>query len=962
MADESLNLIITARDETSRVLDQVRGRVTGFGEELHRLERGGGQAFVQVGGAVERLAVQFTRVLDPALGGTVGRLSTLGTTFARTAGVAGGFATVLGTTVVAGAAVAGLGLNQYIGTLSQLSQEQAKTNALIDAMDFGGLAGRAQGLTGKMRELQATFSTWQAVSPVGVLNQIGGALDRVLGSVPSDFVRRFGTDRTAIEAAAKARADAGAGITALVPGELARVQTRSRIQTLEATGVLAGGLAQEALGARDVGQFLARMDQLLELNLSTVRANEERIRQEAAQRLAQLPPEARPVLEAETEAQINVLRAQSAVREAGILRSRSAGAETIGQALSAGELDLSRIPPIVGTEADAGLAERQRGADLAHLDVLRQRADLLGQLTPELQAQLTLQELQVGVQGKTLTEGEKVVVAARAHLAMLEQQAATNPVAGLAAGFSEVATRSRALGTELRGFAQDTSAAMGRYFSDNFFNLFTGRKGEDLGKQFGESLLRSVTDLVGRQLSGAVAGLFSQALGGGRGSGFNAAAGGGGDLLSFLSGAPGGSPILSPTGAAAGSLVMTQGGLAQVMPSGALQAVGGGGVGLQDALGLGSGLNSLSGELGGPTLGLAGAGASYLSAVAATPLSAIAQFGFTTAVAQTQAGLALAASGGPAFASFGGGTTFAVAGATAGAPLTNVALSAATSAGSTVGGALTGVLAAAALAFTIHSGLTQEQTAQNIALNAISGAISGAVLGAVIGGPWGALIGAIAGGAIAGGTTGIKAPRKPSASDRSRRVSAAAADNLAGALDQAASVEDLVTIFNGAWAPNEEVLIGTWFEGAWYSNGQGGWTTWAAGEPATPVVMVIPEFLDALQIRVGPTGETEPRQDLIDKFRAKRDTLLGILSNIPFGLIESDRAAGITRRTYQPLHQLYGLAPGEHQLFASSQLIKGDLGADDNTFQFIWNRLREVGQRRQLIDLSRDDFLSGLTG
>jgi hypothetical protein len=129
-------------------------------------------------------------------------------------------------------------------------------------------------------------------------------------------------------------------------------------------------------------------------------------------------------------------------------------------------------------------------------------------------AKLALQARDLELAKPALTLKEQEVIVAKADVALLEQRVRLNPVAGLAAGFSEVATQSRELGTELRNFAHETTGAMSRTFSDQFFNLFTGKKGEDIGKQFGESLVRSFTDILARQLTGSISGLFANALGG----------------------------------------------------------------------------------------------------------------------------------------------------------------------------------------------------------------------------------------------------------------------------------------------------------------------------------------------------------------------------------------------------------------------------------------------------------------
>ena len=66
--------------------------------------------------------------------------------------------------------------------------------------------------------------------------------------------------------------------------------------------------------------------------------------------------------------------------------------------------------------------------------------------------------------------------------------------------------------------------------------------------------------------------------------------------------------------------------------------------------------------------------------------------------------------------------------------------------------------------------------------------------------------------------------------------------------------------------------------------------------------------------------------------------------------------AGITRRTYLPFTQLYGMKPGTQQVLGSSELFRRDLGADDDTIAFLIQRIREVSVRKD-IDLSREDFL-----
>jgi len=417
--------------------------------------------------------------------------------------------------------------------------------------------------------------------------------------------------------------------------------------------------------------------------------------------------------------------------------------------------------------------------------------------------------------------------------------------------------------------------------------------------------------------------------------------GAGGDLLSLIGSAWGGGQILSSTGAPAGSMVMTQAGLGQVMPSGAVRLVSdgaGGGVGdfssfLPSPSTLQTGFDLVTGR--GPSV-----------------------FDFGTAFAAGGANAITALSSGQAVVS--GGQFISNAGELA---LAGVSSPGAAGASTSFGSAASAVLAGAALGFTIYSGLQGEPTAMNIALGTISGALSGMMLGAYIGSVFpgvgtavGAIVGAIAGGLLGGGSAALGKGgqgKKISAGERSAQIGAASAANLSSALDQAASIEDLVAIFNRQWAPHGEVQILTTYQGVTY---------WAGdfddppGALATVELMIIPEFLDALEIQVGQTGAPARRQDLIDKFRAKRDEILETLSNIPFGILESDRAAGLTRRTFLPFQELYKIPRGTQQLFGSSEFYRRDLGGDDATVDWLIDRLRERSVQRD-VDLSLTDFL-----
>jgi len=971
MADE-VQIVISARDEASRVIGNVKNQLELFGQvgpAVSNLEQPIQRATAAAGGldlsvskltrGVRGLAVPLISELSPALGTTA---SHMGGVVASSLVLGGGLVT-LG---LAAASLAGIVAGRFVESWRRGREEIEQFNRALRSGDLGLVTGQISKQSDELDKLRSRLAAINAeiarIDP-RTLAQLQGPL--------SPTSRRRGAEAEAAQIEDRIRE---------LREQEAGIETgRTVAQAFEAGQKIDEGRAKQALGLLDrinSGEFSAQFI------LDPIE------RQAALSRIARAPQVtllresgltgAAGFLESLTGRERSLALGQRAIARGVALAAGEPDLSAIprifgteqdvalsqqrvarGLDVAAGEEDLSRVPRIFGTEQDAALAakaeadrlqllDRDRLANLGLLDVTRQRAEVLGQLTPEINAQLILDERGLLLARDKLTEREQQLINAKAEVAVLEQMAALDPLVGLAAGFSRVATDSRKLGTELERFADETAGNMSRSFSDQFFNLFTGRKGQDLGRQFGDAMLRSFTDVLGRQLSGAVSGLFSRALGG-FGAFLPGGAGGGGgfDLLSVLGfgGGGGGGPILSSTGAPAGGLVMTQAGLGQVLPSGAVKLVSGGaggGVGdfssfLPSPSTLQTGFNLVTGR--GPSV-----------------------FDFGTAFASGGANAIAALNAGQAVVS--GGQFISNAGELAAAGISSPGVAGASSAGLTGAAAASGVLAGIALGFTIFSGLQGAPTAMNIAIGTVSGGLSGAILGGAIGGiaggPAGALvggvIGAIAGGLLGGGSAALGKGgqgKKISAGERSAQIGAASAANLSSALDSAASIEDLVAIFNRQWAPHGEVQIVTDYQGVRY---------WAGdfddppGALATVELMIIPEFLDALEIQVGQTGAPARRQDLIDKFRAKRDEILETLSNIPFGILESDRAAGLTRRTYAPFQTLYGLEKGTRQLFGSSEFYRQDLGGSDETIAWIMDRLREYSVRRD-VDLNRQDFL-----
>jgi hypothetical protein len=974
----ALEIVITARDDATRVLQGVKSQLAIFDEfgrvasdltektdGFTRATEAHAVSMTHSTRAVRELTGPLLYGLSPALGQTTSQLlfvvqgaSQLGTGFG-----------LLG---IAAAGVAGVLTGVLLGAFNQVATAQAEFQKAVNAFDLSKIATETQKAIDKIDQLRQR----------GVWLEAIGSFESMTGQPPIAIPPNL-TPEQRLAALARQRELAiqdqqlREGLALMGPAREADARRTFELEQQQRTLL-------DFQAARSIeAAYTETLRQARDLGISGQPAAAARLREAGAARryfsyagfLGRDATESGQGFEqAIAGAPDEVTRQAIAERQrlAGIEELRKSleatvtggQAEIIGQGVSPEDLagGLTRNKQLMGEQA-------QLAAQLLELE--RKRLDFAGQLTPELSAQLTQLQAAAIASDERLSPEQKTLALAQAQLAVWQDLAALDPLGGLAAGFSRVATESRKLGTELERFATETAGNMQRSFSDLFFDSFTGQKGADIGKQFGEAMLRSFTDLLSRQLTGAVSGLFAQALrgfSGALGVAAGSAGGSGFDLLNlFTGGGSGGGAVLSPTGAPTGTLVMMPSGqLAQVTPTGGLQS---GGIGLDTALGYLGSANQLYGTVSGSgqslttQLGITGGG--YLQALGATPIASIGTSGLSAAVATTALGQSLGfytASGGivagssVAGGAAAGGLELASAGVSGGAYGAG-ATSAATlgySGASTVGSVAAGVLAGAALAYTIYSGLSQEPTAQNMAMNAVSGALSGAVLGTMIFPGIGTVVGAVAGGLAGAFTTGLKYNgKKLSADERSRMVGEAAAGNLSSAIDQAGSIEDLVTIFNTRWAPHGEVQIVTTYQGLYYWAGD--WDDPAANL-ATTQLMIIPEFLDALDIQVGSTGTPARRQDLVDKFRGKRDQLLEALSNVPIEVIESDRAAGITRRSYMPFTQIYGMKPGTQQIVSSSELLRRDLGADDETIAFLIQRIREVSVRKD-VDISRQDFL-----
>ncbi len=580
----------------------------------------------------------------------------------------------------------------------------------------------------------------------------------------------------------------------------------------------------------------------------------------------------------------------------------------------------------------AGLSEREAMAVTERVASLREINDLA-----RVELELTDARRRNDFDRVGLLEKQKdaIVAIANAEAMARERQRLQrdDPTAGLIKGLEEAAEAGRQWGTAMQRAVQGVGQTIERTLSDALFSKFTGQKGEDLGKKFFQSLARVASDELAKMFTGSIAGFARQLFGGivpAAGTGFSLLGGGGG--FGGMMAAPGVTGVMTP-----GAIVQTAGGLGVVQPSGAVQL-------------LSAGAGTMSG--GGFDIGTAYQGVSALSSLSSVG-GAFSGIGYNWA----GGGLSGVAFGLPASVSFGSGALELGAGVGAISGTPTAATSGFLGAGGMVGGG-TAALAAVGLALTIYSGLTGPPTVQNIVMNAASGAISGAIIGTWIYPGVGTIIGAIAGALLGGGSAALGkggAVKKPSASERSRAAGEAGAAAFQDALERASSLEDLAWIFNNQWAPHGEVQIVNWYQGRYYWAGD--WDDPPANL-VTPADLIIPGFLDNLQVKVGETGATDNRPDLVQKFKDKVASVLENLSRVPFGILESDAGAQVTRRTYLPFQKLYELTKGTSDLFASSEYYKLDLKADDETIAYLLTRLREYNIRTDMIrDWGRDDFL-----
>ena len=284
----------------------------------------------------------------------------------------------------------------------------------------------------------------------------------------------------------------------------------------------------------------------------------------------------------------------------------------------------------------------------------------------------------------------------------------------------------------------------------------------------------------------------------------------------------------------------------------------------------------------------------------------------------------------------------------------------------TVGQALGGAAAAIGLGLTVYTALQGPPTAQNIVFSAASGALTGAAFGSLFG-PAGTAVGAIAGALLGGGAAAFgKGGRKTRAQRRASEISrgTAQAQSFLSSVQSAQSIEEL----------NETLAA---YSGAQYGGVTSGFPIvsyivlpdgtlkyMARAAIQRPdkasideLVLYGPDTYHAIIFGIDDPGAQQGlNTQMTDAVKQKLEELVQRESSVPFGFTEETR--GLTRTTYLPFRAL-DQARGQADVFVSRQLLREDLGLDDDYIEQLFARIRAVVLDRNLVrDVSREDFLA----
>jgi hypothetical protein len=487
----TVETVVKVKYESSGVLNE-------FIRDLDRVGREGQKA----GAGIRNLVAPLAFELAPALGTTGGAL-------ARVAGSAAVMTTGLGALAVAVTSLAGLVTGQLVESWKKVREEQEKWIKSMSSGDVGQITGAINTQVDKVRELAKAYAELEARAGTRSLKD--------LLSLQAPEARRTQAGRELITEFGKI--DEGARIRATIQQSIEQQRAEDK-------------------GMEDAKQYIAQNQRRRDEEAARLaKERQDRINQlnrerfgggdfggdEALAFLGGKPLE--QVIREQEESPIIQAYRQDILGARGDL-NLEVGAPTPEEVTKGFRLVTAE------KEKQAQLNDKLLQTEVDRAKILLEQEGLTRQQTTLL-SEMHESARQIAIEGSsTLTVEEKKVELLRLQVDQsnrlrknLEEESG---LAGLAAGFRDVADEAELAGKTMRRFAQETARSMQQSFSDLFFNVMTGnfKSLADVGKQFGQSVARSVSDALAKEVSAPILSGLS-GLGGNLSFFGNAASGGG---------------------------------------------------------------------------------------------------------------------------------------------------------------------------------------------------------------------------------------------------------------------------------------------------------------------------------------------------------------------------------------------------------------------------------------------------
>jgi hypothetical protein len=944
-----------------------------------------GEAFSVNARAARLMGTTIAGELSPALGGAASRMVGL---LAMVQGLSAGMQLLVGA-----AAVAAFTIGEYLTAVEKAAEAQAKLNIAVRSFDSAGLLGQIKQINQELEASAVRQTTWggalidrlkrglEYFAPATKEELLAQALGDVSVTETAFGIPLAGQQRTLASAqAARAAAAAQARFPAyqLDAGLVATQRSALRAEQQAAEVALDLKYAQQiavAQGALPPGMALP--PEVLQRFQLEQAADRTRLRSGyavAGSGLSLTAEQQRDYLASLQTPHLDVFGPSTfmADEEHAFAIGRAAALDIRSENLRMDFGPQAEYEKTYAAEFEYGHRGRDVFTPFRSAQLLRQRdlmqAQVQGlQIAGQMPGLSDLDRLQLAMQEQGLrtgellqrrrdlqpgdTEGARVVdqqlanVNAQRTLLGAQVQTLTDPAAGLALGFKQVADQGGEWGRQMTELATATATSMQQAFATGFFDVITGNFKDlpSVAKQFSEELVKEVVASLSRIVTAPFFNQLSQAFGGvpGLASPFGSAGAAGVSAAGLMPFVVSGSAGIARAQAAGYSIVATPSGQTVAVPPGS------------PSFGVPSvSSGTLTDLTGGTALG------DFLNSPLFKQPAGVSQDVFYQQ--------ALAAGMSPMDAN-----AFALQ--AHGAQPTG------TLPGLTVGTGLGIGLSAAAYGFTLYSALTGPPTAQNIAVSGISGAITGASLGASIalaagaGAGVGGLVGAIAGGLLAAGAAALGKGGESDADKKKRQGAEIARTSgdvrkLIGQVQQTKSIGALFDLLNGA-APGRggQGVVTGFFQWIVVAG-----TRKEMASPARPNTVSLDEFTKfagdsygaAFQAGVDANLLAQLNATFSSAVRAQTAALAAIGAIALFGFREDlgalPRGAGdIERLTLLSGASRISEAAGQ-DILASRDSLRA-LGLDDDAIEALLLRLKAVDRNRDLGVLPDDELLAFAT-